>query len=73
MASVYPFLSVFEARSIEIKTLMTPGIAPVPVLDLKINDENGFPLCSLHITGLPTEQVRRLVAASAKRRPELVR
>ena len=73
MASVYPFLTVLDARSIEFTTFATPGIAPLPVLQMKINDENGFPLVSLHISGIPTEQVRRLVEASAKRRPELVR
>ena len=76
MSSVYPFLTILGAAGVECSTFTTPGVDPTTVLSLRINDENGFPLFTAHITGIPDDVMRRLVDAAAPvplRRLELVR
>lgn len=76
MSSVYPFLTILGAAGVECSTFTTPGTEPSKVLSLRINDENGFPLLTIHATGIPDDVMQRLVAAAAPvpvRKLELVR
>lgn len=76
MGSVYPFLTVLGAAGVECSTFTTPGNDSTAVLSLRINDENGFPLFTAHVTGIPDDVMQRLVAAAAPvppRKLELVR
>ena len=76
MGSVYPFLTIIGAAGVECSTFTTPGTDPSTVLSLRVNDANGFPLLTIHATGIPDDVMQRLVAATAPvppRKLELVR
>lgn len=64
MGSVYPFLTVLGASGIECSTFVTPGTEPSTVLSLRIKDADGFPLLTIHATGIPDDVMRRLVEAA---------
>lgn len=72
MTSVYPFLTVMGAHTLRVSTFNTPGIESKPVLVIAAEDEIGFAVTTMHITGLPAETIKRLVEAAEVKELEAV-
>lgn len=70
MSSVYPSITVMGAHRVRAVTFNTSGVKSQPILTLTVEDEHGFPLTTVHVSGLPAETMRRLVKAVEVKEPE---